>query len=64
MTDYGRGSVLGAATSLPATTAGGILLANNADPILVGALFTVSFVSLIVLMGSITRFLINSNRQR
>lgn len=62
MTDYGRGSVLGAATALPATSGAGLLLIGHADPIIVSGLFVVSVASFIVLLASISRYLINTKR--
>lgn len=59
MTDYGRGGVLGAASVLPATSAAGLILTNNAHPLVVAGLLVVSALSFIVLLGSITRFLFN-----
>ena len=59
MTDYGRGGVLGAATVLPATSAAGLLIANNANPIIVGGMLVVCFASLLVSISYVSRFLIN-----
>lgn len=64
MTDYGRGAVLGAATSLPMTSAAGVFLADRAHPVIVMGLLITITISLIVLMGSITRFVINTRREK
>ena len=64
MTDYGRGAILGAATALPATSGVGLLLLNNTHPAIVLGLLIVSTGSLIVLLESITRFIINTLRSR
>lgn len=64
MTDYGRGGILGAASVLPATSGIGLLLLSNANPYIVFGLFLISTVSLVVLVGSISRFIINSIRQK
>ncbi|HVZ58817.1 MAG TPA: hypothetical protein VG935_03645 [Patescibacteria group bacterium] len=64
MTDYGKGAILGAANILPATTGAGLLLLNNTSPVIVAGLFLVSLVSLVVLVGTISRFIINSLRKK
>ena len=64
MNDYGKGQVLSAATALPTTAGAGILLINHANPVIVAGLFMVSAVSFIVLIGTISRFIINSRRNK
>lgn len=64
MTDYGRGGVLGAATALPATSAMSLVLANNAHPAIVAGLLVINTAGLLVLVGLISRFLINRKRQK
>jgi hypothetical protein len=59
MTDYGRGGVLAAATSLPATSAAGLILANHAHPAIVAGLFAVSVTSLAVVITYLVRYLVN-----
>lgn len=64
MTEYGKGSILGAATVLPATSGIGLLLANNANPVIVEGLLIISSISLLVLIGSISRYIVNRIRNK
>lgn len=59
MTDYGKGSVLGAATVLPSTTAAGFILAGKVDSLIIAGLFTISALSLVMLVGYISRYAFN-----
>lgn len=59
MNDYGKGNILGAATTLPATSALGLLLHNNNHPVLLGGYFIISAICLIILLGQTSRYLIN-----
>jgi hypothetical protein len=61
MTDYGKGDVLGAATSLPLTSAG-ILLVDTTHPIVIIGFIVITCISLIVLIAYISRYLINKNK--
>lgn len=57
MTEYGRGSVLGAATVLPFTA--GVLLMDVVHPLIVIGFIAISVISLIILVSYIGRYLIN-----
>jgi len=59
MFDYGRSSVLGAATVLPATSAAGIYLMNISNPYVIASLVALNVVALIITGGMVTRYLIN-----
>jgi len=59
MNTYDRGSVLGAATVLPATAAGGMMLFDQGSPLVIAGLFAISLVSLGLLLGHISRYFIN-----
>lgn len=59
MTDYGRGDVLGAATSLPATAAAGLLVMDSTHPLIIIGFIGVTCISLIFLAAYISRYLIN-----
>lgn len=58
MTDYGKGQVLGAAV-LPATSAIGILFADISNPIVLGGFIALNVLWLLLLVGQISRFLVN-----
>jgi len=62
MTNYGTGGVLAAATSLPATSAIGLVLANHANPAIVAGIFAVSAISFVVVVGYLVRYAINSRK--
>jgi hypothetical protein len=64
MSNSTNSQVLGAATALPATSGAGILLLNHANPVIVAGLFVVSIVSFIILIGNISRFIINNKRSK
>ncbi len=64
MTDYGKGAVLGAATSLPMTSGIALSVSTTTDPMIVMGLLVISSISLIVLIGSISRYMINNSRNR
>lgn len=59
MSDYGRGSVLGTVTTLPATSAVGLMLAGNVHPAITAGFVVVMSLSLVVLVASVSRYLIN-----
>lgn len=59
MTDYGRGGVLSAATVLPATSGVAYVLAEKVHPVIIYGLIAVSVVSLLYLVGSVSRYLAN-----
>lgn len=59
MTDYGKGGVLSAATALPATSAAVYVLAEKVNPAIIYGLIAVSVVSLVYLVGSVSRYLAN-----
>jgi len=60
MTDYGKGSVLGTATTLPATSALSLFLVDKIHPVILIGFLVVSIFSLIVSVSLIARYLINS----
>lgn len=62
MTDYGRGSVLGAATTLPATSAGVLLLSNGAHPAIVLGFIIISLISTIITISYLFRYLKNRTK--
>ena len=53
------GSVLSAATVLPATSAATFLFAEKVHPVVLFGLMAVNAISLIYLMAAVTRYLIN-----
>ena len=59
MTDYGKGSVLSAASVLPATGAMAYVLSERVNPAIIYGLIAVSVVSLVYLVGSVSRYLAN-----
>lgn len=59
MTDYGRGGVLGAATILPATGIAGLLFLDTTYPIVIAGFIAASCLSLMILLGYISRYLTN-----
>jgi hypothetical protein len=58
MTDHGRGGILAAATSLPATSAG-LILTNHVHPAVVAALFAISIISFAVSVTYVVRYMRN-----
>lgn len=60
----GKANILGSATALPATSGAGLLLMSHVDPLIIGGLFAISFASLIVLIGSTSRYLVNAKRHK
>lgn len=54
---------IGSATALPATSGLGLILLNHVHPVIVGGLFVVSLVSFIIMIGNISRFIINYRRK-
>lgn len=58
MSDYGKGSVLTAATVLPATSAG-LLFADKVHPLIVVGFMAVNALMLVLLVAHISRYLIN-----
>lgn len=62
MTEYGRGSVLGAATVLPFTA--GVLLVNVVHPLIVIGFIAISVISLMILISYIGRYLINRKNEQ
>lgn len=61
MSESGRGGVL-AATTLPATTGAGLMLANTAHPAVVAGIFAVSVASLVVAVGYLVRYVLNKRK--
>ena len=59
MTDYGKGSVLGAASILPATSAAGIFLSGSTHPVIIAGFLTVSLLSIVYLAAHTSRYLRN-----
>jgi hypothetical protein len=59
MNDYGKGSVLGAVSILPVTAASAMLFFHQSNPLIVGALFGISLISLGLLLGHISRYISN-----
>lgn len=59
MNGYGGGGVLAAATTLPATSAAGLILANHAHPAIIAGLFAVSVTSLAVVVTYLVRYIAN-----
>jgi hypothetical protein len=57
MTDYGKGSVLGASL-LPATSAG-IIAFNPMHPFIIAGFIVINVLWLVLLAGHISRYLIN-----
>jgi hypothetical protein len=57
--DYGKGAVLGAATTLPATSAAGYFLLNGSHPVIVIGMIAVGAISLVTTTAYMTRFLVN-----
>lgn len=63
MNDYGRGgAVLGAATSLPATSAAAFLLSGRANEIVVVAMLLVTSLALLLNTAMIVRYFSNSKK--
>ena len=62
MSDYTKGSILSAATALPATTATGMMLTNSSHTWVVWALIAVSAISFLVTSTTIVRYMINRRR--
>ncbi len=60
--ETGRGGVLSAATSLPATSAIGLVLTNHANPIIVAGVFAISMVSFTIVVGYLVRYSLNSRK--
>lgn len=64
MTDYGRGNVLGVATSLPATSAGVFFLSNNGThPLIMLGFLIICSISMFVTVSYIFRYLNNKSRK-
>jgi hypothetical protein len=61
MTDYGKGSILGAATVLPATSALGIAVADKLHPAVLVAFLVINVVMFIILASHISRYFVNKN---
>lgn len=61
-TDYGKGSILGAASMLPATSAASFFMYNHTHPAIIVAFVAVSIFSLIVVQSYLIRYLINKNK--
>lgn len=59
MTDYGKGGILGTATTLPATSALGLAFIDKLHPVLLVSFMVITLVSLIITFGYITRYLTN-----
>ncbi len=58
MNEYGKGLV-GAATTLPATSAAGLMLADKVHPLVAVGFVVVNTLLLIMLVGHITRYMFN-----
>jgi hypothetical protein len=59
MTDYGKGAVLGAATTLPATSAVGFLMMDGSHPYLVIGMIIVAAIALLSTSAYLTRYMVN-----
>lgn len=59
MSDYGKGSILGTATTLPATSALGLVYADQLPSILLISFIVISSLSFIITFGLINRYLAN-----
>ncbi|HOV29741.1 MAG TPA: hypothetical protein PLD77_01545 [Candidatus Dojkabacteria bacterium] len=62
MTDYGKGSVLGAATTLPTTSAGVLLLSNGIHPMIVLGFIIISSISTLITISYLFRYLKNRTK--
>jgi hypothetical protein len=58
MNEYGKGLV-GVATTLPATSAAGLMLADKVHPIIAVGFVVVNSILLIMLAGHISRYMFN-----
>jgi len=59
MNDYGRGSVLSAAITLPATSGALIFLTEKTHPLVIWGYLLVCIISVVVLLYYLVNFLIN-----
>lgn len=59
MTDYGKGTVLGAATLLPATSATAVMLGNTLHPVVVTGFIVLNVLWFVMLTAHITRYIVN-----
>ncbi|MCA9389903.1 hypothetical protein KC571_00710 [candidate division WWE3 bacterium] len=62
MTNYTQGAVIGAATTLPATTAAGLIMLNRANAWIIAGLLLLTGVNLVLSAAMISRYLINKRR--
>lgn len=61
MTDYGKGSILGTATVLPATSALGIAVADKLHPAVLIGFIVINTIMFIILVSHISRYFFNKN---
>jgi hypothetical protein len=61
MTDYGKGTILGTATVLPATSALGIAVADKLHPVVLIAFLIINAIMFIILASHISRYFFNKN---
>jgi hypothetical protein len=58
MNEYGKG-LIGAATTLPATSAAGLMLADKVHPLIAAGFVVVNGLLLMMLIGHISRYMFN-----
>lgn len=63
MSNYTQGTVLGAATMLPATTAAGLMMLNRANTLVITALLAVTLLNLLLSGAMIARYFQNRKEQ-
>lgn len=61
MTDYGKGTILGTATVLPATSAFGIAMADKLHPAVLVAFLIINVIMFVILASHISRYFFNRN---
>ena len=59
MTDYGKGSVLGAAVTLPATSGVIMYYAGSMNPWITAGFIFINLVAFVILVGFVSRYLTN-----
>ncbi len=59
MTDYGKGGVLGLATTLPATSALGLAVVERVHPMVIISIAVITLLSLLITLSYIVRYLAN-----
>ena len=61
MTDYGKGTILGTATVLPATSALSIAMVDKLHPAILVAFLIINVIMFVILSSHISRYFFNRN---